>query len=67
VTGTHRLAHDLLPPPAGVSATIAVLSRVIAPVEEAYRLGYRSGHEDGRRAGMPQLLKLREPDPLHAG
>lgn len=34
---------------AGVATLGLALTRRIAPVEEAYRLGYEAGHRDGRR------------------
>jgi hypothetical protein len=43
---------------AGCATLVAFLGRPIAPVEEAYRMGYEAGRADGRRVGMPTLVRL---------
>jgi hypothetical protein len=40
------------------SGAVAALSTVIAPLQEAFRLGYNAGWHAGRRAHVPRVVRL---------
>lgn len=39
-----------------VGASVWILGKVITPVEQAYRIGYQTGYDDGRRADKPLVI-----------
>lgn len=45
---------------AAVASSVALLSRPLATVQEAFNLGYAAGAMDGRRRARPVVVQLRE-------